>query len=149
MWFQQSFAGSCANSTTFYDGSNPSSKLYSCQQTPGVTLNDVVQNITAINHEIASLNSVLLAPFAENYVSAGNADVSVMAKYSKTSFYIFAASGKPATPPPSNESVTFKVAGDYTGKVAVVGEGRTLEAVNGVFTDKFANEDSVHIYRIG
>lgn len=149
MWFQQSFAGSCANSTTFYDGSNPSSKLYSCQQTPGVTLNDVVQNITAINHEIASLNSVLLAPFAENYVSAGNADVSVMAKYSKTSFYIFAASGKPATPPPSNQSVTFKVAGDYTGKVAVVGEGRTLEAVNGVFTDKFANEDSVHIYRIG
>ena len=109
----------------------------------------MVQNITAINHEIASLNSVLLAPFAENYVSVGNADVSVMAKYSKGSFYIFAASGKPATPPPSNQSVTVKVAGNYTGKVTVVGEGRTLEAVNGVFTDKFVNEDSVHIYRIG
>jgi hypothetical protein len=149
MWFQQSFAGPCAINTTFYDGSNPSSKLYGCQQTPGITLHDVVQNITAINHEITSLSSVLLAPFAENYVSTGNADVSVMAKYSKSSFYIFAASGKPATPPPSNQSVTFKVASNYNGKVTVVDEGRTLEAVNGVFTDKFANEDSVHIYRIG
>lgn len=149
MWFQQSFAGPCADSTTFYDGSNPSSKLYDCQQTPGVTVHDVVQNISAVNHEIASLNSVLLAPFAENYVSAGRADVSVMAKDSNGTFYVFAASGKPASLPPSNQSVTFKLPDDYTGKVTVVDEDRTLKAVNGVFTDRFANEDTVHIYRIG
>jgi hypothetical protein len=82
-------------------------------------------------------------------VSVGKADVSAMAKYSNGTFYVFAASGKPATPPPPNQSVTFKLAGNYTGKVTVVDEGRTLQAVNGVFTDKFANEDSVHIYRIG
>jgi hypothetical protein len=149
MWFQQAFTGPCQATGTFYEGSDPSSGEYNCQQTPGVTLHDVVQNITAVNHEITSLNSVLLAPFAENYVSVGKADVSAMAKYSNGTFYVFAASGKPATPPPPNQSVTFKLAGNYTGKVTVVDEGRTLQAVNGVFTDKFANEDSVHIYRIG
>jgi hypothetical protein len=149
LWFQQSFGGKCADSITFYDGSNPKSKLYSCQQTPGVTLHDVVANVSAVNHEITSLSSVLLSPFAENYVSVGDANASVMAKYSDGDFYVFAASGKPADPPSANQSVTFKVAGNYTGKVTVVDEDRTLNAVNGVFTDKFANEDSVHIYRIG
>jgi hypothetical protein len=149
LWFQQSYGGRCADSSTFYDGSNPKSKLYDCQQTPGVTLHDVVANVTAVNHEITSLNSVLLSPFAENYVGVGDADVSVMAKDSNGDFYVFAASGKPADPPSANQSVTFKLAGNYTGKVTVVDEGRTLNAVNGVFTDKFANEDSVHIYQIG
>ena len=95
------------------------------------------------------LNSVLLSPFAENYVSTGNADVSAMAKYSHGVFYVFAASGKPAMPPADNQSVIFTIAGDYAGPVTVLGENRTLQAVNGVFTDSFANENSVHIYEIG
>ena len=123
--------------------------MYNCQQTPGVTLHDIVANVSAFNHEVASLNSVLLSPFAENYVSTGDADVSVMAKYSHGAFYVFAASGKPAMPPADNQSVTFTVAGRYSGPVTVVGENRTLQAVNGVFMDRFANEDSVHIYQIG
>ncbi len=101
------------------------------------------------NHEVARLNGVLLSPFAEHYVSTGHADVSAMAKYSQGTFYIFAASGKPARPPADNQPVTFTVAGGYTGPVTVVGEHRTLHAVNGVFSDTFANEDSVHIYRVG
>ena len=149
IWFQHNFSGPCVDFNTFYDGSNPASPMYYCQQTPGVTLHDVVTNVSAFNHEVASLNSVLLAPFAENYVSTGNADVSAMAKYSHGDFYVFAASGKPATPPPDNQSVTFTVAGRYSGPVTVIGEHRTLQAVNGVFTDVFANEDSVHIYKIG
>ena len=149
IWFQHNFSGPCVDFRAFYDGSNPSSPMYGCQQTPGVTLHDVVKRVSAFNHLVARLNSVLLSPFAEHYVRTGGADVSVMAKYSRGVFYVFAASGKPATPPRNNLSVTFRVAGGYTGPVTVIGERRTLHAVNGVFTDTFANADSVHIYRIG
>ena len=149
IWFQHNFGGPCVDLRTFYDGSDPSSPMYSCQQTPDVTLHDVVKNVSAFNHEVARLNSVLLSPFAEDYVSTGGADVSVMAKYSGGTFYVFAASGRPAKPPADKLSVSFKIAGGYTGPVTVVGERRTLHAVKGVFTDTFANEDSVHIYKIG
>ena len=124
IWFQHNFGGPCVDFSTFYDGSDPASPKYNCQQTPGVTLHDVVSNVSAFNHEVARLNNVLLSPFAENYVSTGNADVSAMAKYSDRVFWIFAASGKPAMPPPDNQSVTFTVAGGYSGPVTAVGEHR-------------------------
>jgi hypothetical protein len=149
IWFQHNFSGRCVDFNTFYDGSNRSSPEYNCRQTPGVTLHDVVENVSSFNHEVASLNAVLLAPFAENYVSVGGADVSVMAKYSSGRFYVFAASGKPADPPANNQYVRFKLAGNYTGPITVIDEHRVLRAINGVFTDKFVNEDSVHIYKIG
>lgn len=149
IWFQDNFGGPCVDLRTFYDGSDPSSPMYSCRQTPGVTLHDMVKRVSAFNHEVARLGSVLLSPFAENYVGTGGGDVSVMAKYSRGAFYVFAASGTPARPPADNQPVTFTVAGGYTGPVTVVGEHRTLHAVKGVFTDTFANEDSVHIYKIG
>ncbi len=149
IWFQHNFSGPCQDFNTFYDGSDPRSPKYNCQQTPSVTLHDVVKNISAFNHEVANLNSVLLSPFAINYVSVGNADVSVMAKYSGGKFYVFAASGKPAQPPANNQLVTFRLAGNYTGPVTVLGEHRVLRAVQGVFDDTFVNSDSVHIYKIG
>jgi hypothetical protein len=83
-----------------------------------------------------------------NYINVGKADVSVMAKYTGTAFYIFAGSGKPATPPAKNQKVTFHVTGGYTGPVTVVNEHRTIQAVNGTFTDIFPNADSIHIYKI-
>jgi hypothetical protein len=147
IWFQHNLGGPCVDFSSFYDGSNPASPMYHCHQTPGVTLRDVVQSVSAFNHEVQSLNSVLLSPFAENYVSTSS-DVSVMAKYTAGSFYIFAGSGRPAHPPAHNLAVTFHVAGGYTGIVTVIGEQRTLRAVHGVFKDTFANEDSVHIYEI-
>jgi hypothetical protein len=149
IWFQHNFSGPCVDFNTFYDGSNRSSGMYNCKQTPGVTLHDVVQSVSAFNHKVARLNAVLLSPFAEHYVRTGSADVSVMAKYSGGRFYVFAASGKPARPPVNGQKVTFRLAGGYTGPVSVIGEHRTLHAVNGVFTDTFANADSVHIYEIG
>ena len=82
LWFQDNFGGPCGDVNTFYDGSNPASPGYGCQQTAGVTLHDVVNNVSAFNHQVASLNSVLLSSFADNYVSTGNAGVSAMAKYS-------------------------------------------------------------------
>ena len=114
-----------------------------------MTLHDVVTSVSGFNHEVASLNGVLLSPFAVNYVNVGSADVSVMAKDDDGAFYVFAASGKPTEPPSANQLVRFKLASDYTGPITVVDEHRTLHAVNGVFTDNFANSDSVHIYQIG
>jgi hypothetical protein len=149
IWFQHNFSGPCVDDSSFYDGSNPQSPMYNCQQTPSVTLHDMVTKISAFNHEVSSLNKVLLSPFAANYVNSGKADVSVMAKDDAGKFYVFAASGKPAQPPANNQLVTFRVAGGYTGPVTVVGEHRTLKAVNGVFQDRFMNCNSYHIYEIG
>ena len=149
IWFQHNFSGPCVDDNTFYDGSNPSSPMYNCRQTPGVTLHDVVKSVSAFNHEIARLNGVLLSPFAEHYVMIGRVDVSVMAKYSHGVFYVFAASGRPVRPPARGQVVTFRLAGGYTGPVRVIGEHRILHAVRGVFTDIFANADSVHVYKIG
>ena len=149
IWFQHNFGGPCQDFSTFYDGSNPADAKYNCQQTPGVTLHDVVTGVSVFNHQIARLNNVLLSPFAQNYVHAGHADVSVMAKYSHGTFYVFAASGKAATPPADNLSVAFTVMGGYSGPVAVMGERRTLQAVNGHFADTFADANSVHVYKIG
>jgi hypothetical protein len=146
IWLQQNFSGQCREDFTFYYGSNRQSPMYNCQQTPGVTLNDVVKAVSAVSHEIDMLNSVLLSPFAQHYVEVGRADVSVMAKYANGNFYIFAAAGQPAKPSKANLKVTFRLAGGYTGPIKVVGEGRTLHAVKGVFTDTFANSNAVHIY---
>ena len=147
MWFQHDF-GNCYDDNTFYDGSDPKSPERTCQITPGETMADLVAGVTAVNKEITELKSVLLSPFADGYVSTP-ADVSVMAKDFGGQFYVFAASGKPATPPADGLRAAFTLAGGYTGPVTVIGENRTINAVNGQFTDTFANEDSVHIYRIG
>jgi hypothetical protein len=147
IWFQHNFGGPCVDYRTIIDGSNSESHGYSCQQTPGVTLHDMVVALTKVNTEINSLNSALLAPFAEGYVSSKN-DVSYMAKYSGGKFYIFAASGKPGTPPPANQKVTFSITGAKRCSVNVVNENRHITVANGQFTDTFSNADSVHIYRV-
>jgi hypothetical protein len=147
LWFQHNF-GKCYDDNTFYDGADPGSPMRNCQVTPGETLADLVAGVTAFNKEVTSLNAVLLSPFADGYVST-SADVSVMAKDDGGQFYVFAASGKPATPPTDGLHATFALASSYTGPVTVIGENRTIQAENGQFTDTFANENSVHIYRIG
>lgn len=147
IWFQHNFAGSCQDDRTFADGWNPSSSKYNCQQTPGVTIHDLVVDIKAFNQEVNSLNDVLLSDSAQGYVSV-NGDVSTLPKAYGGDCYVFAGSGQPATPPPANQRVTFTLADGYSGPVTVYDENRTLQATNGAFSDKFADANSVHIYRI-
>jgi hypothetical protein len=163
VWFQHNFNGPCPTYTSFYQGSNPSSPEYNCQVTPrnanlcpncsAYTLHQMVQTLTAANHEIDSLDSVLLSPTAVGEVSTPG-DVSVMAKsyQDNSACYVFAGSGRPFDPPSANQSVTFYLADGYSGTVTPVdGEGNALSPItirNGIFTDKFANENSIHIYRI-
>ena len=98
LWFQHNFSGACLDQHTFYDGWDAHSQLYNCMIAPGVTLHYLVKYISFFNHEVASLNSVLLSPFAMSYVGVGSADVSVMAKDANGKFYVFAAAGKPGQP---------------------------------------------------
>jgi hypothetical protein len=149
IWFQHDFGGPCQTYSSFYNGSNPSDPLYNCQQTPGVTLHNVVQAVTAFDHEIAHFNSALLSPTATNYVTSTIGDVSTLAKADGSGGWIvFAGSGKPATPPAANQSVTFTLNDAYSGPVTVYGESRTVQATNGVFRDSFADADTVHVYQI-
>jgi hypothetical protein len=147
VWFQHNFSGPCLDFRTFQDGSNPSSPLYSCQIVPGETLHDLVQAVTTFNVEVASLKSVLLSPFADGYVTTTGL-VSVMAKYYNNKFYVFAGSGRPGVPPPTDQSVTFSLAGFPNATASVVNEGRELNVVNGQFTDIFVDENAFHIYQI-
>ena len=147
IWFQHSFSGPCEDLNTFYDGSNPSNSMYDCHITPGETLHDIVQGVTSFNREVESLTGVLFSPSAIGAVRTVG-DVSVLAKTYRRGCYVFAGSGKPASPPPANQSVIFKLANGYSGLVTVYDEHRTVEATNGTFRDVFADADTVHIYRI-
>ena len=147
LWFQHNFGGPCGDFHTIIDGSYPASGKYNCQQTPGVTLHDMVVALTRFNKEVTSLNTVLLAPFADHYVTA-NGDVSCMAKYSNGVYYVFAGSGRPGQPPQPGQKVTFHLAGAPNTSVTVLNEHRTLRVVHGEFTDTFADADTVHIYRV-
>jgi hypothetical protein len=147
IWFQHNFSGLCQDDRTFIDGSNPSSTKYNCQQTPGVTLHNVVQAVTAFDKEVTSLNRVLLSPTVLGYVSTAG-DVGTIAKVYGGSCYVVAGSGRPAVPPAANQSVNFTLAGHYTGPVTVIDENRSLQATNGAFQDTFADGNAVHVYRI-
>jgi hypothetical protein len=147
IWFQHNFGGSCIDFRTIIDGSNPASPMYNCDQTPGVTLHDMVTALTRFNSEVNHLSSVLLSPFADGYVRSRD-DASYMAKYSGGSFYIFAASGRPGMPPPANQQVSFSIAGASNCSVDALGENRSIPVTKGEFSDIFSNANSVHIYRV-
>ncbi len=147
IWFQHNFSGPCIDDRTFIDGSNPSSPMYRCQQTPGVTLHDLVVAIGGFDRQVAALNDVLLSPTVEGYArTTGVVDKTVKAYGGDC--YIFAGSGQPGVPPPDDQTVTIRVADRFTGKVTVFDEGRTLQAHDGVFSDVFADANAVHIYRL-
>lgn len=147
LWFQHNFGGPCIDFRTIIDGSNPASSMYNCHQTPDVTLHDMVIALTRFNSEVNHLNTVLLSPFADGYVHSVN-DVSYMAKYSGGHYYIFAASGKPGMPPPSNQKVSFSISGARKCSVDVLNESRKIPVTSGEFTDVFDNANSVHVYRV-
>lgn len=99
--------------------------------------------IRTTNTEVAALAPVVNAPFAENYVTASGT-MSVMAKYYDGHFYVFAiphASG--------SQKVTFTLAGAPSGTMTVLNENRTVPVSGGKFSDTFANEDTVHVYKLG
>jgi hypothetical protein len=147
IWFQHNFSGPCRDDRTFADGSNPSSKLYDCVQTPGVTLHDLVLAITRFDHRVQHLSPVLLSSTLVNYVST-RGDVSTLAKAYRGRCYIFAAAGRPGHVPQQNEKISFQLSGGFTGKVSVLGSSKSLRASHGHFSDVFQTANTVRIYTV-
>ena len=139
IYFNHSFAGAVTYNI-LYDGATPSSPLYATYK----PVRDMVKSVGA---QINTLTPVLLAPFADGYVTAAGT-VMYMAKYSDNKFYVFAGSGKLGTPPAANQVVTFTLADQHNGSINVFSESRTVTATNGVFTDTFADDNTIHIYEV-
>lgn len=129
-WFNHSFSAAIPGATSNDDLNNPH---YA----------DLREAIKAVNADIMALAPILNSPFAVGYFTSSGV-VYGMAKWHEATgeFYIFALSGQVAS-----QDVTFTVAGGES-PVTVVNEARTIPLVDGQFTDTFAGETAVHIYRI-
>lgn len=102
---------------------------------------DIATQVKSTNALIKSLAPVINSPFANGFVST-TSPVSIMSKYHNDStFYIFAASRTK-----NNQNATFSVKAGTS--VEVVGENRIIPITNGTFTDNFASQTAVHIYKV-
>jgi hypothetical protein len=103
--------------------------------------------VSAIDAEVTSLAPVLNTQSLANgaTVTSSNADVPVdlMAKRYGGALYVFAVAMRPGA-----TSATFHLRDPQDGQVEVIGEGRTLTASGGAFTDDFAADWAVHLYKI-
>jgi len=94
------------------------------------------------NTQITQLAPVLNSPFVLDFVSC-DAGIRWMAKYYDGRYYIFSGNADNET-----REVTCSVAGPPNGVAKVIGEGRSIEIVNGTFADKFEGGNAIHIYQI-
>jgi hypothetical protein len=104
-----------------------------------------IQNQAKADNALAAqLAPVLNDNFADGYVSVSSGN-DAMAKYyaGDNNFYVFAGNKDNAS-----KTATFTLAGAPSGTVTVINENRTLNVTNGVFTDNFADGNTIHIYRI-
>lgn len=107
----------------------------------------MLRAVTAINHQIQEFAPVLNSPSVSNLVTVVNqpseVPVAAMTKQHDDQTYIFAVSMRNQPSRPS-----FKVAArQKSGKVEVLGEGRSILLENGEFHDDFGGY-AVHLYRI-
>jgi hypothetical protein len=121
---------------------------------------------------VKNLAPVINSPFALNYASVTPAGytfpaphlvwdngIDVMTKYYTGGSYsnstgnfangLYIFSSVRGSETQKNITATFKTADGYTGPVTVVGENRTVQATNGIFSDTFASASTVHVYEIG
>lgn len=127
--------------------------MYFCHQInpfveTGLLVDKKMRNEVAdINTQITSLAEVLNTQSVANgftlVTDHGEASVDAMLKRHGGDTYLFATAIKPGT-----TNATFSLT-HFPGNtsVEVVGENRSLESLNGVFQDTFANY-AVHIYKI-
>ncbi|MBI3468345.1 MAG: hypothetical protein HY000_35540 [Planctomycetes bacterium] len=108
---------------------------------------DVLAEVTKVNHQIQQLAPVLNSPAIEQGVQVTSSNVGVpvdaMVKHHGGSIYVFAAAMRDGA-----STGTFKPAGvPPSGQVEVLGESRTLQLSDGAFKDDFASWD-MHLYRL-
>ncbi|MCW2641649.1 MAG: hypothetical protein JWP76_3955, partial [Dactylosporangium sp.] len=98
--------------------------------------------VKQLNGQIKALAPVLNAPFADGVVKA-SAGVDASTRWHDGQFYVLAGANQPAT-----QTASFAVPCVGSATVTVLNENRTLPITNGAFTDRFADGNAVHIYRI-
>jgi len=98
--------------------------------------------IHVLQDRISVLAPVINSRFADGYLTHSGT-INHMVKYYGGKFYIFAAPGAAGS-----QNITFTLASTATTTATVIDESRTLTVTAGVFSDSFANENTVHIYRI-
>jgi hypothetical protein len=131
-WFDHDFGGSDGGYAESGDDLIDSNPVFAGLQAA----------VKTFDNEVTALAPVLNSSFANGYVT-NNGQMNVMVKYNAADnhFYIFAA-------PRSNsaQTITFHVAGGYSGPVQVYNEGRSVTASGGAFTDTFSGQTAVHVY---
>jgi hypothetical protein len=98
--------------------------------------------VKRVNSQIKVLAPVLNAPFADAVVK-GSGGVDVSTKWYDGNFYVFAGSNQVG-----GQTATFSMPCVGDARVTVLNENRVLAAKKGTFSDRFADGNAVHIYRI-
>ena len=98
--------------------------------------------VKATNRQIKALAPVLNARFVTSRWTHSPA-VKAMVKWQGGHFYVFAGSAQNAS---STGSFSIPCVGNATARV--LGENRRVSVRRGSFTDSFADDNAVHIYRI-
>jgi hypothetical protein len=104
---------------------------------------DVVEELRRLNAQIQDLAPLLNGPTIENEVTVeARAEIAHMVKREGAATYIFAVNMEKRL---THAKVT--IGSEAPAQIVVVGENRTVDAVNGAFEDRFG-EYEVHIYRL-
>jgi hypothetical protein len=98
--------------------------------------------VTTVDGQITALAPVLNAPFADGVVK-GSSGVDVSTKWYGGHFYVLAGANTA-----SAQTATFSLPCVGGASVTVLNENRTLPVTGGTFTDKFADGNAVHLYRV-
>jgi hypothetical protein len=98
-----------------------------------------------VNAQIRSLAPVVNAPFVTSGHSVADTmtgNVRYMVKWANGKFWVFAGADR------GGGSASFSIPCVGNATAVVEGESRSVPVSNGMFTDSFADKNSVHIYRI-
>jgi hypothetical protein len=126
VYFNHSFAGSCQTQHALRDP---------CYR-------DMRAAVKKVNGQIRAMAPVLNAPFADGVVK-GSGGVDVATRWYDGNFYVLAGANQSAA-----QTATFALPCVGAATVTVLDENRTITVANGTFTDRFADSNAVHRYRV-
>ncbi|MBD0324311.1 MAG: hypothetical protein ICV72_13140, partial [Aldersonia sp.] len=126
IYFNHSFGGPCLSFNVLRDRCG----------------DDVRAEVTAVNHQIQRLATVLNSPFVDGLVQS-DAPVDIAAKMHDGSFYIMVGNKQNAP-----TEATILLSCGNASRVEVIDENRQLPMANGAFHDTFTDGNAVHLYRV-
>jgi hypothetical protein len=135
VYFNQSYAGTCTGSNVIrqaQDGALPCARPQ-------------LAGLKAVDKVIVQLAPVLNT---QSYRYTFGPDLDTMLKAYAGNAYIFAELSGAAGSQPGKRTFTLPPGLAKATSVAVVDENRTLQVVNGKFTDNFSHEYTYHIYKV-